>query len=152
MDSSFWLPRSRFESQLVPHSGWSSCKYVKCDRLVKVETFAPNLVSFIHGGVASYRERIVLKHAPSLVKSSLAEGYDCLNKPVALVAIIDKTRVGAASRQWIPRNTEDPIPARKSAKKHGPGYSFENYPSEACKCSVNNKRDSLTTITNLRKN
>lgn len=51
-----------------------------CPSVVKIEIFAPNLVSFIYDGKGPYRTGIVMKHAPSLVMLSLAEPGDCISK------------------------------------------------------------------------
>ncbi|ONI19074.1 hypothetical protein PRUPE_3G257200 [Prunus persica] len=51
-----------------------------CPSVVKIEIFAPNLLSFIYDGRGPYRTGIVMKHAPSLVMLSLAEPCDCISK------------------------------------------------------------------------
>lgn len=51
-----------------------------CRQLVRVDIFAPNLVEFVYDSRSVYRRGIVLKHAPSLVKVSLAENDESITR------------------------------------------------------------------------
>lgn len=51
-----------------------------CRQLVRVDIFAPNLVEFVYDSQSVYRRGIVLKHAPSLVKVSLAENDESITR------------------------------------------------------------------------
>lgn len=51
-----------------------------CRQLVRVDIFAPNLVEFVYDSRSVYTRGIVLKHAPSLVKVSLAENDESITR------------------------------------------------------------------------